>query len=169
MRIALRLGARCARALPLLAGFLALAGCSLVPSLEEPPHATQRVAVDVAEAARIISDYRRSKGLPPVEVDAALGAVAQRQADAMARANRLSHEVDGALPDRLATAALHPRAMVENVSAGYGSLASVVAGWQRSPRHNENLLFAPMRRMGIAEAAAPDTRYRTFWSLVMTD
>jgi len=42
-------------------------------------------------------------------------------------------------------------------------------GWERSPRHNDNLLYRPIRRIGIAAASAPGTRYKTFWALVMTD
>ena len=81
----------------------------------------------------------------------------------------LSHEVAGALPVRLAASGADRRAAIENVSAGYASFPAALTGWERSPHHNENLLFPPVRRMGIAAAAAPGTRYKTFWSLVMTN
>jgi uncharacterized protein YkwD len=104
-----------------------------------------------------------------VTLDSTLHRVAQNQADAMARADLLSHSVDGALPGRLAREGAEPRAMVENVSAGYGNLSGAIAGWRHSPAHNANLLFGPVRRMGIAAASAPGTRFKTFWALVMTD
>lgn len=87
----------------------------------------------------------------------------------MAQANELSHDIDGALPRRLASGGADRGAAIENVSAGYSTLESVILGWKRSPHHNDNLLFPPMRRMGIAAASAPGTRFKTFWSLVMTN
>jgi uncharacterized protein YkwD len=87
----------------------------------------------------------------------------------MAAHDTLSHEVDGNLAHRLQVANLAQATAVENVSAGYFSLADVMGGWQRSPQHNANLLDAPMRRMGIATAYAPGTRYKVYWSLVMSN
>ncbi|MGI3898985.1 MAG: CAP domain-containing protein [Janthinobacterium lividum] len=57
----------------------------------------------------------------------------------------------------------------ENVSAGYPSFDRALVGWQHSPGHNANLLYRPIRRIGIAASSAPGTRYKTFWALVMTD
>ncbi len=156
---------------PALAAALALcaAGCVGLPETETRHGPAAVLAVDQAEALRIISDYRQAQGLGHVALDPALHVVAQHQADAMASANRLSHTVAGPLPERLAAEGADRRAAVENVSAGYGSLASAIAGWRRSPAHNANLLFGPVRRMGIAAASAPSTRFKTFWALVMTD
>lgn len=161
-------GRRCALALALGAA-LAASGCSLVPGTGEPPRRVEVVAVDDAAALRLVSAYRQTHGLAVLALDPALRRVAQRQADAMAGANLLSHDVAGELPGRLAAEDLKRGAMAENVSAGYGSLDHALAGWQHSPAHNANLLFKPLRRMGIAAAAAPGTRYGTFWALVMTD
>jgi uncharacterized protein YkwD len=159
-------------ALALAVAGLGLAGCSDLPLPSFAPaerHAARPVAVDEAATAAWITAYRRSHGLSPVAVDPALQRVAQAQADAMATANQLSHTVAGTLPHRLGPIAAVRHAYIENVSAGYASMASALAGWQHSPGHDANLLFAPMRRVGIAAASAPDTRYGTFWSLVMTD
>ena len=117
----------------------------------------------------MLSDYRKAHGLGAVALDATLQRAAQQQALAMAEANELSHEVAGTLPRRLASNGLDPGAAVENVSAGYASLASAIQSWKDSPEHDKNLLNARMRRMGIAEAAAPKTRFKTFWSVIMTD
>ena len=146
-----------------------LAGCSVLPDVGEPQRRIEAVAVDQAAARRVVSAYRATHGLPELALDPDLGRVAQRQADAMARADRLSHEVAGKLPDRLAALDVKRGAMAENVSAGYAGVERAVAGWERSPAHNANLLFKPLRRMGIAAASAPGTRYGTFWALVMTD
>lgn len=87
----------------------------------------------------------------------------------MASANELSHDVAGALPRRLASNGVDPSAAIENVSAGYSSLESAIQSWKDSPEHNRNLLFGPMRHMGIAAASAPKTRFKTFWSVIMTN
>ena len=154
-----------------MAAVLALctAGCAGLPGTETPHGPVAVLAVDQTEAQRIISAYREGQGLGGVMLDPALRRVAQHQADAMASANLLSHTVAGPLPARLAMERAERRAMVENVSAGYGSLESAIAGWRRSPAHNANLLFRPVHRMGIAAASAPATRFKTFWALVMTD
>ncbi len=141
MSLALR-GAGLARgAIVLALAAAALAGCAVAPMFGE------RTAAD---------------GVGPVAVDA-------DAADSMARANRLSHAVSGDLSARLAAEGLTRRAEAENVSAGYPSFERALLGWERSPRHNDNLLYRPIRRIGIAAASAPGTRYKTFWALVMTD
>ena len=116
-----------------------------------------------------MSEYRKAHGLSAVSRDPALQRVAQAQADAMASANQLSHTVDGSLPDRLGRVGRRRVASVENVSAGYGSLDAALGGWRSSAAHNANLLYGPMRRIGVAGAAAPGTRYKTYWALVMTN
>ena len=162
-------GGRRVRAAAAAALAFTTAACAILPG-QPPAHGPVGVvAVDQTEARGIISAYRASHRLGPVTVDPVLHAVAQHQADAMARADLLSHTVDGALPVRLAREGAEPHAMVENVSAGYGSLGSAIAGWRHSPAHDANLLFGPVHRMGIAAASAPGSRFKTFWALVMTD
>jgi hypothetical protein len=149
---------------------LLLAACAgQAPPLPEERHSFGPLPVDQGEAGALVSDYRRAHGLGAVSADADLQRVAQAQADAMASANLLSHSVAGSLPDRLSVYGASRRAAVENVSAGYADLAAALGGWRRSPPHNANLLFTPMRRIGVAAASAPGTRYKTFWALVMTN
>ena len=130
--------------------------------------AASEVRVDPADAAIMISEYRREHALSGVQPDLALQKFAQAQADVMAARDLLSHEVDGNLIRRLEAANLREKTAVENVSAGYFSFADVMGGWRRSPGHNANLLDAQMHHMGIATAYAPGTRYKVYWALVMT-
>ena len=152
-----------------LAGMLAGCSSAVGPALTAPGGPTAVLAVDQSEAGALVSDYRKTRGLAPVAVDPVLQRVAQAQADAMASADQLSHTVDGALPERLGRVGRGRAASVENVSAGYPSLQAALAGWRRSAPHNANLLYGPVRRIGVAAANAPGTRYRTFWALVMTN
>src|SRR4030081_1608219 len=89
---------------------LALAGCAQAPTA--PPGqpsfyrdlASYDARVDAAAAREMISLYRSNHGLGPVAVDAGLETAAQNQVTAMARADKLSHEVRGNLAGRLDSA-----------------------------------------------------------------
>lgn len=158
-----------------IATTLLLASCADKQLQQAPVDMTAReraaseVRVDPADAAIMISEYRREHALSGVQPDLALQKFAQAQAEAMAARDLLSHEVDGNLIRRLEVANLRQKNAVENVSAGYFSLADVMGGWRRSPGHNANLLDPQMRHMGIATAYAPGTRYKVYWALVMTN
>ena len=87
------------------AGGLALAGC-LASETSEPPavfemHQSVVMRLDPAEVRTRISAYRLAHNLQPVAIDPSLMALAQSQANAMARADHLSHELAGTLDHRL--------------------------------------------------------------------
>ena len=158
---------------------LALAGCAEppVPAPREQPRpesslyrsmAAPGAHLDAEAARAMISLYRGNQGQPPLALDADLMAAAQAQADAMAKADKLSHEVRGSLADRL-DRGFQKSAAVENVSAGYDTMAEVFSGWRQSPPHNANMLAPRMSRMGIAAAYNPRTRYKVFWSLLLAN
>jgi len=156
---------------------MVLAGCAV----EKPPpaqthvemtdreRAASQVHADPAAAAEMISFYRLAHALNAVTPDPTLQKFAQAQADAMAAHDQLSHEINGNLVQRLDAAHLGQLGAVENVSAGYLSLADVMAGWRRSPLHDANLRDPMVRRLGIATAYAPGTRYKVYWALVMSN
>ncbi len=156
---------------------LALAGCNAAEpgptvSSEPPQHhalATGPAALDENVARELISLYRKANGLTEVANDPLLQKAAQFQANAMAEAGRLDHNVKGSFVKRIAAAGRPKGYAVENVSAGYKDFEAALAGWRRSKLHNENLLEPHMRRMGIATAYAPDARYKVFWALIMSD
>jgi uncharacterized protein YkwD len=125
--------------------------------------------VDADAARAMISLYRGNKGLSQLVVDPGLQRAAEAQARAMAADGRISHEAHGSLAQRLDAAGYTKNVAVENVSAGYHTLAEAFSGWRDSPPHNSNMLDPKMRRMGIATAYRPDVKYKVFWALVMTD
>ena len=116
----------------------------------------------------MISLYRANNGASALVVDPALTRAAQAQADAMAREGQVTH---GRTPlgARLKQHGVDPGAAAENVSAGYYTLAEAFSGWRESRPHNANMLKKDMRRMGIATAFAPGTKYKVYWALVLTD
>jgi uncharacterized protein YkwD len=56
---------------------------------------------------------------------------------------------------------------VENIAAGYHTLAEAISGWRDSPPHRANMLNADVTRMGIATAYAPKSKYKVFWTLIL--
>lgn len=145
---------------------LTLAGCGGSPVLDAA-QPTLPAILDEQAAAAAISRYRAQHGLGPVSLDRSLISAASFQAQANARAGRLSHEIAGSFDSRMAGAGFGRRYASENLSAGSETFDQVLARWKASPEHNRNMLMPQLRRVGIARVDAPTTRYKRFWALVM--
>jgi uncharacterized protein YkwD len=115
----------------------------------------------------MISQYRQNNGLGSVEVDPALMKLAEQQSQAMASANKMDHDVKAPLAKRLNGAGYPASLAVENVSAGYHTLAEAFSGWRDSPPHKANMLKNGVTKLGIAASYAPNTKYKVFWTLIM--
>ncbi|WP_158554908.1 CAP domain-containing protein [Methylovirgula sp. 4M-Z18] len=154
----------------ILAIGLALAACSgpttrthrLTP---QAIAAVERVQLSPAEATAMLNAYRASHNLPPVRLDPALSAMAQRQANAMVQANDMSHNVDGSFSGRIMGAGIDTTRAAENIGGGYYSLQEAMAGWRASSEHNANLLLPQATRFGIAIAKDPQTDLRVYWAM----
>ena len=150
---------------------LLLAGCAAEAPTETPAMyvdmATPGAKLDPVVAASMISQYRANNGLGAVEVDPALMKLAEAQSDAMAGHDRLDHDVRAPLAKRLAAAGYPASVAVENVSAGYHTLAEAFSGWRDSPPHRANMLQMGVTKMGIAASYAPNTKYKVFWTLIL--
>ena len=149
-----------------------LAACSFgedVGSLFRTPLATKQGTVDANEAASLISQYRASHGLGPVTIDPTLMKIAAVHAERMATDNQVAHILpgEGSFPQRLAAGGFNASAAAENIAAGQKSLADALVAWQKSPEHNANLLMPAVDKIGIALSIAPDSKYKTYWSLVL--
>jgi uncharacterized protein YkwD len=123
------------------------------------------VSARAEDITALISQYRREHGLPAVKVDPKLTAVAERQAQAMARSGIMDHDVDGSFASRIAGASLVTGA--ENIAAGTKTWADTLRIWKESPGHNKNLLLSGADIVGIAVARNEDTRYKVYWALVI--
>ncbi|WP_186417993.1 CAP domain-containing protein [Bosea sp. CS1GBMeth4] len=151
---------------------LLLAGCAGTQRETAPPSARKlerlaAVKADPAEAVRILNAYRAGKGLGPVRLDPTLTAMAQRQAEAMAAADDLSHGAAGSFTSRVHAAGLDAVRAAENLGAGYYSTQEAFEGWKKSSGHEANLSMPQATRIGIALAKNPQTRYGTWWTLVL--
>ena len=118
---------------------------------------------DAAQAAALISEYRKARGLSPVSADPGLNGAAEHQARAVAEAGRLSH---GAFASRMETFRIGGYS-AENLSAGSDNVAGAIARWKASSAHNDNLLMPQARRIGIARADSPGHGYKHYWALVL--
>ena len=56
---------------------------------------------------------------------------------------------------------------VENISAGYHTLAEAFSGWRDSPPHRANMLKGGVTKLGIAASYAPGTKYKVFWTMIL--
>ncbi len=113
----------------------------------------------------MISAYRQSQGLGPVAVDPKLNALAQEQANAMARSGQVSHDLGGGFTRRIAS--FNPDAAAENLGGGFHDLPEAMQRWRESAGHNRNLLNRDVTLIGIASVYAPNTTYKSYWALLL--
>jgi uncharacterized protein YkwD len=128
---------------------------------------TGPATVSSADAAAKISDYRLGRGQGAVTVDATLTAIALRQAQAMARAGKMSHTLGGSFTARLGKGGYDAAIAAENLAAGPRNLDEALSSWRASKGHNANLLKPGVTQIGIAVAYAPNNRYGNYWALVL--
>jgi uncharacterized protein YkwD len=117
--------------------------------------------------AEMISRYRREHGLSTVKTDPQLTAIAERQAKAMADSGVMDHSVAGSFASRISGARTGMAS--ENIAAGTKTWAETLRMWQASPGHNANLLQSKADSVGVAVARNDQTRYRTFWAMVIAE
>ena len=153
-------------------GVAALGGCAgSEPPPSEPTFyqsmAQPDVTVDAAAAASMISGYRSNNGLGAVTVDPELMRMAAEQARAMAAHDKMDHDIGRPFQERIRNSPFAGSVAVENISAGYHTLAEAFSGWRDSPPHRANMLNKGVTRMGIAAVYSPKSKYKVFWTLIM--
>ncbi len=129
--------------------------------------AEEGATVDGAAAASMISGYRGNNGLGAVAVDPDLMRMAMERARAMAAKDKVDRAAGREFAARLGGAGFSGKAAVENVGAGYHTLAEAFSGWRDSPPHRANMLKDGVNRLGIAAVYAPQSKYKVFWALIM--
>ncbi|HLH90836.1 MAG TPA: CAP domain-containing protein [Xanthobacteraceae bacterium] len=150
----------------------ALAACAGDPLPPEQPTFYRSLAspvaqLDAATAASMISGFRQNNGLGPVTLDPVLMQLAQTQASGMAARDKLDHDAKGEFAKRMRAAGFDPKVTVENVSAGYHTLAEAFSGWRDSPPHRANMLKDGVTRIGIAAVYTPNSKYKVYWALIL--
>ena len=152
-------------------------GLSLAACVEEPRRAAplpiytslaaSSARIDAVAARNLVNDYRQTLGLGPVEIDGSLQAFAERQAAALAAADRVDATRATPLAHRLRQSGVATGAALENVSAGYHTFSDAFSGWRGAPNHDATLRLRGAQRMGIATAYNGASKYKVYWVLVM--
>ena len=156
-----------------LIGVAVLAGCAgdNNPPAGEPTFyrslANPDAKLDADAAQSMISGYRTNNGLGPVTIDPELMKLASEQAHAMAARDKLDHDAWRPFQERIQQSSFDASVAVENIGAGYHTLAEAFSGWRDSPPHRANMLNRNVTKMGIAAAYAPKSKYKVFWSLIL--
>jgi uncharacterized protein YkwD len=157
--------------LTVLLGLTALGACVGAAPPAQPSFyaslAAEDAVVDAAAAASMISGYRSNNGLGAVEVDPELTRMAMDHARAMAAKDKIDRSAGREFTGRLGKAGFDGKGAVENVGAGYHTLAEAFSGWRDSPPHRANMLKDGVNRIGIATVYAPQSKYKVFWAMVM--
>lgn len=159
----------------LLAGAAALlAGCASQPAAPTLPAFYQRLdqtgrPVDPVSSLGMINQYRANQGAGALVWDPAVARVAQEQADRMAALDRVQSNEEARLDDRLKAAGVGYRTYVTNLSAGYRTFAEAFSGWRELKQHNANMVNPKATRIGLATAAAPNSKYKIFWAMVLVE
>jgi uncharacterized protein YkwD len=168
-------GARIGGSLLRMAAALALlgvSGCATeapVPTSEPTfyKNLAQGGQLDPAAAQSMISCYRANNGLGALTLDPALMQLAEEHSRNMAARDKVDHNVGKAFNQRVRGGKADAKVAVENVSAGYHTLAEAFSGWRDSPPHRANLLNRNVTRMGIAASYSPKSKYKVFWTLIL--
>ena len=127
------------------------------PTPSQPPRAPQRVVGNIVDSIFALSNRERIRAdLTPLRRNAQLMRAAQVQAEQMAAARKLAHEIPGAryptMASRLRLVSYTARAAGENIAEGYTSGAALLAGWMTSPTHRANILSPRYTETGIGTA-----------------
>ncbi|MBX9712036.1 MAG: CAP domain-containing protein [Xanthobacteraceae bacterium] len=155
-----------------LLGMMLLGGCAGQDISTEQPSfyasmASPTAKLDAEGAASMISEYRRNNGLGAVAIDPELMKAAETQSQAMANRNKMDHDVAGPFAKRLKASGFDASKGVENISAGYHTMAEAFSGWRDSPSHKANMLATGVTKMGIAAVYAPNSKYKVFWTMIL--
>lgn len=117
--------------------------------------------------ARATNSLRQQAGLPPVAPVPLLSEVAARHACDMARRGLMTHRGSGTPGPgaRVKANGYAPLLTAENIAAGPFNLGRVLAEWNASQGHRNNILIPQVRHYGIGSAVGADGKTR-YWAAV---
>ena len=146
------------------------------PVAETPPPPTStpaprpappvRSLTTIIDSVFLLTNRERVRAsLTPLRRNADLARVAQLQAEQMAAAGKLAHDLPGAryptLASRMKLIGYQYRSVGENVAEGFTSGAALMAGWMTSAPHRANLLSVRYTETGVGMARARSGRTYT--------
>lgn len=161
LALALGLG----RAAPVV-GADTLAGNSVylpVMMKDSPPSTATQVVI-------LTNQERANVGCPALTLNSKLTTAAQNHTADMALNDFFSHTSPGGatLASRLSAVGYAYWSAAENIAAGYGTPASVVAGWMNSSGHRANMLNCNFTEIGVGyyylASDGGSVNYHHYWT-----
>lgn len=125
--------------------------------------------LDVNIALADLNAYRNENGLSSLILNDRLSMASKLHAEDMAHLQNATHDgSDGSTSgDRIQRQGYYFSLSGENVASGQRSWEAVFKAWQKSPGHNANLLQQDVTEFGIALVYAPNSRYQTYWAMLV--
>ncbi len=115
----------------------------------------------------LINQYRQANGKPTLALNSILTNTAHWMSQDMANKNYFSHTDSLGRDPFTRLAAFGYTSNVwkgENLAAGYKAASGVLAGWQASPAHNENMLQENFHTLGISRTYNANSTYKWYWA-----
>jgi uncharacterized protein YkwD len=132
------------------------------PPAPRPAPAARSLATIVDSVFLLTNRERARASLTPLKRSPELARAAQLQAEQMAAAGKLAHDLPGSryptLASRLKLIGYGYRSVGENVAEGYTSGAALMAGWMTSAPHRANILSARYTETGVGMARSKTGR-----------
>ena len=124
--------------------------------------------LDPAAAQSMISGYRANNGLGARDASIrTLMQLAEEHSRTMAARDKVDHNVGKAFNQRIRGWPFDAKVAVENVSAGYHTLAEAFSGWREFAAAPRQHAQPDVTRMGIAAVYSPKSKYKVFWTLIL--
>ena len=122
--------------------------------------------VNEARSRPRVCGAARFAAAPPLTWNDALGAAALRHSEDMAARDYFAHaDPEGrSVSQRTTAAGYRWRTVGENIAAGLGEPAAVVAGWLASPGHCANIMSPDFAEMGAAFVLRAGTARGVWWT-----
>ncbi len=146
--------------------WIVLAAPHVIPS-DQVATAQQVLAlVNAARSSARRCGSERFVATHPLQLNSTLNKAALLHAEDMAKHGRMEHEgSDGSTPaQRVTRQGYRWIAVGENVAAGAGTAAEVVAGWLDSPGHCANIMSPQFAEMGLAFAVNMRDEQAVYWA-----
>lgn len=117
----------------------------------------------------MINKLRKDRGLEPLSRDPAAARAALDQANRMAAAGKMEHNIGiGANFAKRMKGMDVPLPAAENIAVGQDTAAEAFQAWVDSPKHLVNMLGPGYRGLGVAQAKNPASGNRLYWAMVLS-
>ncbi|GAA3947088.1 CAP domain-containing protein [Allohahella marinimesophila] len=149
-----------------------LLGLLAMPAVVGAGEPVSKVCLDdkgAAELVSLVNGLRQDRGLGTVSSSSKLTAAAEVQSVHMSQQNQMGHAGPNGsqVSDRVEAQGYTYGVVAENVAAGQRGVEAVMAGWESSSSHLENMLRPEVVDIGVACLSDEDSEFETWWTMVL--